>query len=162
LWKHSTTRVVDIVVVVAAAAVCIGTVLPLLRGRAWRAAWGVAMLACLLSIPFGYERHYDRMLRTCQGTGLWIRSVAGPNAQLTTCMMVLDQPDLFYYSGLPTQASDDDMLDWRKVKPNSWVVLESPELKEWKAKLPPRSMPEVHQFAANKNLAGYLVWYAGE
>lgn len=160
VWKQRATRGVDTTVAVLATIVAFVSLLPLLRRRDLRGAWGIAALAVLCSIPFGYARHYDRLQRTCLEKGAWLRSMTGPNAHLTTCMMVLDQPDLFYYSGLPTTALDGDMLDWRRVKANSWVVLESPELKAWKAQLSAEQMPTVIPFKANKDNAGFLVWYS--
>ena len=89
---------------------------------------------------------------------MMIRFTTGPDAELFTCAMVLDQPELFYYSGLPTHAFDGDNLDWHAIPPGSWVVLEPQELEIWQHDAPTR-LRRVIPFVANRN-QGYLVWYA--
>ena len=125
----------------------------------WKALWGIPVLLLLLSIAMGSFHYYDRLARSSVGPAQMIREKVGPNAELVTCMMVLDQPELFYYTGLPTRATNEAKLDWHPLKLGTWVVLEKPELEQWQAEIPQR-LREVIPFVANKDNKGYLVLYA--
>ena len=126
-------------------------------GTGWRGIGWFPVVLVLVAMMFATRQHYDRLRRTSVPQGEWIRSITGPDAHLITCAMVLDQPDLFYYSGLPTRAMDGDEIDWAALPLNSWVVVEPHELKTGKSKVPQRLWNE-HAFVANKN-AGILLWY---
>jgi hypothetical protein len=158
-WKAAAINVravlmVDALLVIVATGL---TVRAISGGKDWRAAWGVPVAVLLVSVVFAIRAHYDRLARTSIPQAEMIRRVAGPDAHLVTCAMVLDQPDIFYYSGLPTVAMDGDVLDWRKVPLGTWVVLEPQELKIWMAEVPKR-LWNVHPFTANRN-QGILLWY---
>ena len=126
----------------------------------WRSFYAVPIILICLAQNVGYVSHYDRLRRSSLEQGKMIRSVTGPDAHLFTCAMVLDQPELFYYAGLPTHAFDGDNLDWHDVKLGSWVVLEPQELEIWQHDVPNR-LKRVIPFVANKN-PGDLVWYADD
>ena len=128
------------------------------HGGDWKPIWGLPALMLLLSTGFAGFAHYNRLKHSSIGSGEWIRRQTGPDAELVTCAMVLDQPELFYYSGLPTRATNGVTLDWRPLKLGTWVVLEKQELDLWKANVPDR-MNRVIPFRANEN-DGFLVWYA--
>src|SRR5260370_27382547 len=81
----------------------------------WRGLWAVPALLLLLTVPMGAMAHADRLRRTSRPQGQMIRAVAGPDAHLMTCALALDQPELFYYSGLPTRATNTDLLQSRDV-----------------------------------------------
>jgi 4-amino-4-deoxy-L-arabinose transferase-like glycosyltransferase len=152
--------VTELVVVVGLSTwVAAVTVSLLLRRGSWRGAWGFLPLIWLMSIPFAILKNNERFQKSGREQGELIRSIVGPHAQLLTCNMVLDQPELFYYSGVPTHAYDGTMLDWRKLgDADHWVVLDDAEMTKWHNELPPRSM-SVFPFVANRN-KGYLVWYS--
>jgi hypothetical protein len=159
LWRHLEIR--PLLVTAALVAVIIAGVSAaqlVNRVESWRPLWGVAALLLVLSMGIARFAHYERLKRSSIVPGQWIRQQTGPNAELVTCAMVLDQPELFYYSGLRTRATNGVQLDWRPLKSGTWVVLEGPELETWKAEAPDR-LRKVMKFTANHN-DGYLVWYA--
>jgi 4-amino-4-deoxy-L-arabinose transferase-like glycosyltransferase len=160
LWKHSYQRPELIGTTLIALPLAL-IVFRSLMGKkpAWRRLLLLLpiILFCL-SLNYGSAADQDRQNRSSLGEGKIIRSITGPNATLYTCMMVLDQPELFYYSGLPTIAKDGDMLDWHDVPSGAWVVLEQPEMEKWKREIPERLSNET-PFTANKN-AGWLYQYS--
>jgi 4-amino-4-deoxy-L-arabinose transferase-like glycosyltransferase len=159
LWRHPSIRPLLIVTGVVAISVVALVVRAFSRSQHnWRALYALPVILICLSLNTAYLTHFDRLHRSSLDQGQMIRSITGPDAKLVTCMMVLDQPELFYYSGLPTTATDDDTLDWHKVPLGTWVVLEPPELDIWKRDVPAR-LRRVIPFVANRN-QGYLVWYA--
>jgi 4-amino-4-deoxy-L-arabinose transferase-like glycosyltransferase len=161
LWRHSHLR--PLLIVTAIIALPIGiAVLRALYGNHpnWRALYALPIILLCLSLNSAYLVHYDRLRRSSLDQGVMIRGITGPGAQLFTCAMVLDQPELFYYSGLPTHAFDGDNLDWRDIKSGSWVVLEPQELDIWRREVPNR-LKRIISFTANKN-PGDLVWYADD
>jgi hypothetical protein len=160
LWRHpSNHAVILITALVALPLSVLGERAVLASQPNWRALlYTLPIILICLGINYGYVTNLDRLQRSSREQGNMIRSITGPDAHLVTCMMVLDQPELFYYSGLPTTAMNGDMLDWRKVKTNTWVVLEDPELDVWKREVPER-LKRVIRFVANRN-PGYLVWYS--
>jgi 4-amino-4-deoxy-L-arabinose transferase-like glycosyltransferase len=160
LWRHPHLR--PLVVVTGLVAITFTAIA--LRGvfrskPNWRALYAIPIILICLAQNFGYVTNDDRLHRTSLTQAQMIRDITGPDAHLVTCMMVLDQPELFYYSGLPTVATDDDTLDWRKLTPGTWAVLEDPELDIWNREIPNR-FKVVKDFVANRN-KGYLVWYSG-
>jgi len=159
LWRHPPIRPLLIVTGLVAISFVALVVRAFSRGQHnWRALYALPGILICLSLNTAYLTHFDRLHRSSLDQGQMIRSITGPDAKLVTCMMVLDQPELFYYSGLPTTATDDDTLDWHKVPLGTWVVLEPPELDIWKRDVPSR-LKRVIPFVANRN-QGYLVWYA--
>jgi hypothetical protein len=131
------------------------------RGGDWHGLWGVPALLMLLAIPMGAYGYSDRIRRSARSAAGLVRSTAGAGASLMTCAMVLDQPELFYYSGLPTRATNGNKLDWRDVPPGSWVVLEAPELQTWRQELSPQRLGPITSFIVNRN-PGYLLQYLGD
>ena len=166
LWRHSSIRPLVIVTGVIALPLAVWIGRALYRGQffgdnpRWRALYALPIILFCLSLNVGYVTDFDRLLRSSRHQGEMIRSITGPDAQLFTCAMVLDQPELFYYADLPTHAFDGDNLDWHDVKSGSWVVLEPQELKIWQHDVPDR-LHRITYFVANKN-PGILLWYADQ
>lgn len=159
LWRHSEIRPLLVTAALVAVIIAgVSTAQLMSRVESWRPLWGVPALLLVLSTGIARFAHYERLKRSSIVPGQWIREQTGPNAELVTCAMVLDQPELFYYSGLSTRATNGETLDWRPLKLGTWVVLEAQELKIWKAEVPDR-LRKVMKFTANHN-DGYLVWYA--
>ena len=159
LWKHSEIRLLLATAsVVGIAIAATGAYRLAVFSDQWKPLWGLPALLLVLSVVLGRYAFYDRVRRSCVKQADEIRRIVGPGASLVTCQMVLDQPDLFYYLGLPTRATNDDLLDWRPLKSGTWVILEPQELKVWKAKVPER-IAMIHPFVVNHN-QGYLVKYA--
>jgi 4-amino-4-deoxy-L-arabinose transferase-like glycosyltransferase len=159
LWRHSSIRPL----LIATSIIALPVAAFILRGLFgsqpnWRALYALPIILICLAQNAGYVTHYDRLRRSSRDQAEMIRSTTGPDAHLVTCMMVLDQPELFYYTGLPTKAFDGETLDWHDVPSGTWVVLEDPELTIWKRDVPGR-LNRVIPFVANRN-QGYLVWYA--
>jgi hypothetical protein len=182
VWKEPGTRQVDLAVCILAVLVCTVTLLACLRSANWRSAWGVALLAGLLSVPFGFHLQLDKLARSGRAAGVWLASATGKTGPIYCCALVLDQPDVLYYSGVPThalegillpagqrtgygdrevtRALDSNILDWREVPSGAWVLLEKQELAVWQKKIPQRlSCLETHQLKGNM---AYLLWYAAE
>jgi 4-amino-4-deoxy-L-arabinose transferase-like glycosyltransferase len=161
LWRHSSIRPLLIATPLIALSTAGFIVFHIYRKKPnWRALYALPIVLICLSQNVGYVSHYDRLRRSSRDQAEMIRSITGPDAKLVTCMMVLDQPELFYYTGLPTKAFDGDMLDWHDVRPGTWAVLEDPELQQWQHDVPNR-VKRVIPFVANRN-QGYLVWYADD
>ena len=161
LWKHSEIRMLlatatVVGIIIAATSAWRLSVFP----REWKPLWGLPALLLVLSVVLGQYAFYDRIRRSCVKQADEIRRIVGSGASLVTCQMVLDQPDLFYYLGLPTRATNDDLLDWRPLKSGTWVILKKEELAVWKAKIPER-IAMIHPFTVNQN-PGYLVRYMME
>ena len=159
LWKHSEIR--PLLVFVGIAAIVIAGISAYRLANIpddWKPIWGLPALLIVLSVVLGQYAFYDRVRRSCLEPAAEILRIVGPEAQLVTCQMVLDQPDLFYYIGLPTRATNDDLLDWRPLQSGTWVILEPQELKVWKAEVADR-IKKIYPFVANRN-PGFLVWYA--
>jgi 4-amino-4-deoxy-L-arabinose transferase-like glycosyltransferase len=159
LWRHSGLRPMLMTTSVIALAL-VGIAIRALKPASpnWRGLYVVPLILICLAANAGYVTHYDRLHRSSLDQGKMIASITGPDAHLSTCAMVLDQPELFYYSGLPTHAFDGDTLDWRIIPLNSWVVLEPQELAIWQHDVPDR-LKYIYNFVANKN-PGELVWYS--
>jgi hypothetical protein len=159
LWRHSSLRPMLIATGLIALALAVPIVLALFKtGPNWRSLFALPIILFCLSLNVGRITDFDRQHRSSRDQGMMIRFTTGPDAELFTCAMVLDQPELFYYSGLPTHAFDGDNLDWHAIPPGSWVVLEPQELEIWQHDAPTR-LRRVIPFVANRN-QGYLVWYA--
>jgi 4-amino-4-deoxy-L-arabinose transferase-like glycosyltransferase len=158
-WTHAPWRL-QMVVADAIALAALLYALPAILGSRpeWRRVpLPLASILICLGFDYGIAGHYDHLRRSSLAQGQTIRFVTGPDAHLATCAMVLDQPELFYYSGLPTKAYDGDALDWRNITPGTWVVLEPQELQIWKREVPDRLQRSIF-FIANKN-PGFLIWY---
>ena len=161
LWRQSLIRPLLIATTLIALPLAVLVVRALSGNQPnWRALYAMPIILLCLSLNSAYQVHYDRLRRSSRDQALMIRSITGPGAQLFTCAMVLDQPELFYYSGLPTRAFDGDNLDWHDIKSGSWVVLEPQELEIWQREVPNR-LKRIIPFVANKN-QGDLVWYADD
>ncbi len=178
VWKERWTRGIDLAVCAAAVAVCAITLLACLRSGNWRSAWGLALLAGLLSVPFGFHLQLDKLARSGRAAGQQIAAITGGTGPIYCCALVLDRPDVFYYSGVPTQAMegillpvakrasygvprrelDLPILDWNQVPSGSWVVLEGQELAVWKKEIPKR-LSRGKDIPLKDN-AAYLRWYA--
>ena len=159
LWRHTEIRPLLIAIAIVAVVVAVITNWRLNGVEHWRGLAGIPVLLLLLSVALGSFNYYDRLARTTVGPARMIRDKVGPDATLVTCMMVLDQPELFYYTGLPTIATNGDKLDWRPLKLGTWVVLEAPELEKWNKEIPSR-LAEVIPFTVNKGSnKGFLVRY---
>ena len=159
LWKHAEIRPLLIATALAAVAISwTGAHSLASRPDGWKPLWAIPILLFVLSISLGQYAFYDRVRRSCLIPAKQIRDIVGEDAHLVTCQMVLDQPDLFYYIGLPTRATNDDLLDWRPLPSGTWAILEPLELEAWQAKVPERIV-RIYPIMANKN-KGYLVWYA--
>jgi 4-amino-4-deoxy-L-arabinose transferase-like glycosyltransferase len=161
LWRHSHIRPLLIITAIIALPIGVAVFRALYGDHpSWRALYALPIILLCLSLNSAYLVHYDRLRRSSLDQGLMIRNITGPDAQLFTCAMVLDQPELFYYAGLPTHAFDGDNLDWHDIQSGSWVVLEPQELDIWQREVPNR-LKRIIPFVANKN-PGDLVWYADE
>jgi 4-amino-4-deoxy-L-arabinose transferase-like glycosyltransferase len=159
LWRHSHLRPLLIATSLVALALAALAMRALYGDQPnWRALYALPLILMCLALNVGYFTHYDRLRRSSLTQGEMIRSITGPGAQLYTCAMVLDQPELFYYADLPTRAFDGDTLDWKDIQLGSWVVLEPQELTIWQHDVPTR-LKQVIPFVANRN-QGYLIWYA--
>jgi 4-amino-4-deoxy-L-arabinose transferase-like glycosyltransferase len=156
-WRQESTQAVSLTAAVLGAVICAIFAIALLRGRTWRFAFGFVPLLLLVSANFSAVFLFDRGTRSSAAQGRWIAKMAGDDATLMACQAVQREPELFYYSGLPTIGVDGNAFDWRQVDRNCWVVLEPQEMEQWQREVPNR-LTRVFPFEANRNPA-YLVRY---
>jgi hypothetical protein len=158
LWKNHPVRPVAIVAVLVSIVVAI-YILPRLSAdhAEHRALWSAPLLALSLAILASCAAHYDRVHRSGQEWGERLRQITGPDAELMGGALILDQPEVFYYSGLKPRPYDGDYVSWKDVHQSGWIVLEDIELTAWKKSVPGR-MSQLHPFVVNRNPAT-LLWY---
>ncbi len=162
LWPNHAVRVVAIAASVVSIAVAI-YVLPGLSPTpaTARPLWPAPILILCLAILASCAAHYDRKRRTGKDAGEMIASITGPNAELMAGALILDQPEVFYYSKLKPLPYGGDYVKWQDVDRSGWIVLESNnatnELKMWQEAVPQR-MSKFHPFEVNRNPAT-LLWY---
>jgi 4-amino-4-deoxy-L-arabinose transferase-like glycosyltransferase len=136
--------------------------------RYWSAAWGLAALFALTSIPFGMQRHLARTEESTKyNTSVKLRDVVGENTLVACFAAASDKPETFYYANvrvlLPLHKQEFIPAN---IPPGMWVILaadkeqKSDEYRIWHA-VPGIRLEKEMYLCRNKPTDYYLAWYAG-
>lgn len=156
-WKRPGSHVV-LLIAVGLALACLAAVLVLIN-RGWRAAWGLAALALLASVPFSLQRDYARTATSGIYPAAVVRDITGPGAAVEFGMAVFYKPEIFYYAGVNARAMLPAQFKPSIVPAGTWVFLSTSEYNSWRRNLGPR-LTRITLIAHTNEDDFYLAWYA--
>jgi 4-amino-4-deoxy-L-arabinose transferase-like glycosyltransferase len=169
LWHEPRSRLLLPMMVVMGALCAWVVVVGLARLPQWDTAWGLVALIVMAAVAYGFWQFSFRLQRNSVAAARELRDqVGGAGTPVYACAIVLDQPELFYFSGVaPRVTADprDQILYWWNVPAGNWVLLEKPEFEAWRQDLPDRIPAHPIEIRVNKSKrdenVGYLIWFTG-
>jgi 4-amino-4-deoxy-L-arabinose transferase-like glycosyltransferase len=125
-----------------------------------RQSWvvgAVIVLLLLTGLLFGMREGADRWRRSAAQFAVIVRSRVPAGDTVTTGHLVLDQPEIFYYSRVNVESHPFSMFIPREFPTSRWMLLEPVEYAYWQKKMPGR-LTDV-QAMQNRGITAVLAWY---
>ncbi len=123
-------------------------------------SWVVGGLIALLLLTgplFGIREAADRWRRSAAQFAAIVRSRVPAGQTVTTGHLLLDQPEIFYYSHVNVESHPLTMWIPREFPTSRWMLLETLEYDYWQTKMPGR-LTDV-QPLQNRGISAVLAWY---
>jgi 4-amino-4-deoxy-L-arabinose transferase-like glycosyltransferase len=122
--------------------------------------WAIGALVVMLFITaplYGMREAADREHRSAASFAAVVRSKVPVGQTVTTGHILLDQPEIFYYSGVNVESHPLSMFIPREYPTSRWMILDAVEYDAWRQKMPGR-LTDV-QVMQNQTFSGVLAWY---
>jgi 4-amino-4-deoxy-L-arabinose transferase-like glycosyltransferase len=122
-----------------------------------RAVGGVIAMILLTGPLYGMREAADRWRRSAAELAAIVRSRVPAGQTVTTGHLVLDQPEIFYYSHVNVESYPFSMYIPREYPTSRWMLLDPVEYDYWLKKMPGR-LTDV-QPMQNRGISAVLAWY---
>jgi 4-amino-4-deoxy-L-arabinose transferase-like glycosyltransferase len=121
------------------------------------AVGGVIAVLLLAGPPYGVWEAVDRGHRSAAQFAAIVSSRVPAGETVTTGHLLLDQPEIFYYSRVNVESHPFSMYIPREYPTSRWMLLEPIEYDYWQKKMPGRLMDI--QPMQNRGISAVLAWY---
>jgi 4-amino-4-deoxy-L-arabinose transferase-like glycosyltransferase len=101
-------------------------------------ASAIALLIAATSVPYAATHIGNRYRHSTFFSAIALQAKIPAGTKVTTGSLVLDQPELFYYSGMNVESYPDSLAQPRDFPTSRWLVLSGDEYQGWLAKAPAR------------------------
>jgi 4-amino-4-deoxy-L-arabinose transferase-like glycosyltransferase len=140
--------------------VCFYVIRALQRGRYESAGWALALLMTLASPAFAIMGSINRYTHSTYQAATALKDHIPPGTKVTTGNLLMDQPELFYYSGMNVDSyGDNRFLLPAKLPTSRWIVLDD---LEFKANLDNPRLRGAINLAPNIGPMCVLAWYSAD
>lgn len=121
------------------------------------AVGGIIVLILLTGPLYGMREAADRQHRSAAKFADIVRSRVPPGATVTTGHLILDQPEIFYYSNVNVESHPFSLYIPREYPSSRWMLMEPPEYEYWQKDMPGR-LTDV-QVLKDQQISVILAWY---
>ncbi len=148
-------------VVAVASAACAAVVtqgaMRKIRQQPFRATvLGVAMLAVLISVPFGRVDAAQQRSRSGYDAAATIGATVKPGEYVVVGALVRYQPEMLYYAGVDARAFGEGLPSHRKLPGGHWIAMKQTEYDKLMRQAPER-LTRLTEFRSN-DAPVYLAW----
>jgi 4-amino-4-deoxy-L-arabinose transferase-like glycosyltransferase len=129
----------------------------IVKHRMALAGWGLVVIILAEGPPFGLAQIADRERRSGKRCAEIVAEMVRPGETLTTGHMVLDTPEIFYYSGVKVESYPNTLYLARSFPTSRWILFEDFEYAGWSRDVPDRlSRVRVISY---RHFYAVLAWY---
>lgn len=138
LWIAHVDRSIAAVLLVLLIAATLFSLASWVRQRAAAGAAGVLAVVLVLGLAYAHHRNFERTRFSAHEAGLTLREAVGAGSTVTTDMMVMARPELFYYAQVHVDYRFSGFEKPHELESAMWIVFHETEWAKWKAAMPGR------------------------
>jgi hypothetical protein len=125
--------------------------------RARRASIALAILVIVLTFPLSVNFSLDRSRRSAYPAAMRLAQIVPRGTLITTGQIAMNQPELFYYSGMSVESHPSDFALPLALPTSRWVILTDEEYAAW-LKAPNNPFHLIEMLWPQRHNA-FLGWY---
>jgi len=125
--------------------------------RVQRASIPLTMLVILLTFPLSVNFSIDRSRRSAYPAAMRLAQIVPRGTLITTGQIAMNQPELFYYSGMRVESHPSDFALPLALPTSRWVMLTDDEYAAW-SKAPNNPFHLIEMLWPQRHNA-FLGWY---
>ncbi len=129
----------------------------IVKHRMALAGWGLVVIILAEGPPFGLAQIADRERRSGKRCADVVAESVSRGETVTTGRLVLDTPEIFYYSGVNVQSYPNSLITLREFPTSRWILFDDFEYAAWSRDVPERlSRVRVISY---RHFYAALAWY---